>query len=108
MNRKHLTQGRANWTWILLAIFATPVTLKQYEIQPLRNNLGLFYAKVEPLRITSTHWRIVVYMDPQNLQAHLQFKSQENQKHLRRIKQYVSRNKARYTRIRKPTPEYAG
>ena len=59
----------------IIIIFATPVTPTQYEIQPLRNNPGLFYAKVEPLRITSTYWRIVVYMDPQHLQTHLQSKN---------------------------------
>ena len=75
MIQKHLTQGREKWTWILIAIFAIPVTPTQYEIQPLRNNPGLFYAKVEPLRITSTYWRIVVYMDPQHLKAHLESKN---------------------------------
>ena len=76
MDQQHHTQGRAKWTWILIVIiFATPVTPTQYEIQPLRNNPGLFYVKVEPLRITSTYWRIVVYMDPQHLQAHLQSKN---------------------------------
>ena len=74
-NDKYLTPGRVKWTWILLAIFATlqhlqqqlhfAKTSTQYEIQPLRNNAGLSYAKVEPLRITSTYCRIVVYMDPQ-------------------------------------------
>ena len=75
MNQKHLTQGRAKWTWILIAIFPTPVAPTQYEIQPLRMNPGLFYAKVEPLRITSTYWWVVIYIDPQHLQAHLQFKN---------------------------------
>ena len=76
MDQQHPTQGRAKWTWILIVIiFATPVIPTKYEIQPLGNNPGLFYAKVEPLRITSTYWRIVVYMDPQHLQAHLQSKN---------------------------------
>ena len=38
---------------MIVIILATPVASTQYEIQPLRNNPGLFYAKVEPLRITS-------------------------------------------------------
>ena len=75
MDQQHLTQGREKWTWILIVIFATPITPTQYEIQPLRNNHGLIYAKVEPLRITSTYWRIVVYTDPQHLQDHLQSKN---------------------------------
>ena len=75
MSQEHLTQGREKWTWILLAILATPVTPTQYEIQPLRNNPRLFYPKVEPLRITSTYCRIVVYMHLQHLQAHLKFKN---------------------------------
>ena len=76
MDQQHLTQGRAKWTWILIVIiFANPVTPTQYEIQPSRNKPGLFYAKVELLRITSTYWRIVVYIDPQHLQAHLQSKN---------------------------------
>ena len=76
MDQQHLTQGREKWTWtLIIIIFATPVTPTQYEIEPLRNNPGLFYAKVESLHIASTYWRVVVYMDPQHLQTHLQSKN---------------------------------
>ena len=71
----HLSTVKQNSPHCLPIIFAAPVTPTQYEIQPLRSNPGLFYAEVEPLRITSSFWRIVVYMDLQHLQAHLQSKN---------------------------------
>ena len=73
MDQNPIIQEIEKWTWILLTILSTPATLAQYEIQPLGNNLGLFYAKVELLPITNTYWRIIFYMNLLTLQAHLQF-----------------------------------
>ena len=37
---------------MLLMPFPTLATVSQYEIQPLKNKPGFFYAKLEPLRTT--------------------------------------------------------
>ena len=39
----------------------------QYEIQPLRENAGLFYEKLESIRLTQNYWRIVIFLDVGNI-----------------------------------------
>ena len=44
----------------------------QYGIQPFINNPGFFNENLETIRTIQNHWKLVVIMDAQKLQEHLQ------------------------------------
>ena len=64
------TSRATQWRWIIVMMFLLSAILGshgQYEIQPLRENAGLFYKKLESIRLTQNYWRIVIFLDVGNL-----------------------------------------
>ena len=64
------TSRPTQWRWIIVMMFLLSAILGshgQYQIQPLRENAGPFYEKLESIRLTQNYWRIVIFLDVGNL-----------------------------------------